>query len=223
MYKLDVELMGANIKNARIKAQMTQEQLALMVETSKTTIIDIEKGNKKSGGAIDLIAKICYALNISIDEVCGMKTKEEPDNKQQEKEKLFNALKTLLDYKDVQHTITAERDFSSEFPHALLARINIDIWDTGLSYFLQEYLKTKAIIESSEKTPYYDDIKTVVLKALESRFEGMEYSETERQYCFKNKVLNIWGEVGEECSINLEDKSANTDIPITNVYDDPPF
>ena len=45
-YQLNVKDMGNKIKLARAKAGLTQQQLADKAETTKTTIVDIEKGEK---------------------------------------------------------------------------------------------------------------------------------------------------------------------------------
>lgn len=47
-YQLNVKDMGNKIKLARAKAGLTQQQLADKAETTKTTIVDIEKGENKT-------------------------------------------------------------------------------------------------------------------------------------------------------------------------------
>lgn len=46
-YQLNVKDMGNKIKLARAKAGLTQQQLADKAETTKTTIVDIEKVKTK--------------------------------------------------------------------------------------------------------------------------------------------------------------------------------
>ena len=96
-YQLNVKDMGNKIKLARAKAGLTQQQLADKAETTKTTIVDIEKGEKQNGGNIALIAGVARALNLSLDEICGINARPAESNEQDIKNKILNAIKTLLD------------------------------------------------------------------------------------------------------------------------------
>lgn len=57
--------MGARIKEARIKSNLTQEQLAEKVNKGPTYISDIERGAKSP--SLSLFIEIVNALNISSD------------------------------------------------------------------------------------------------------------------------------------------------------------
>ena len=94
-YQLNVKDMGNKIKLARAKAGLTQQQLADKAETTKTTIVDIEKGEKQNGGNIALIAGVARALNLSLDEICGINARPAESNEQDIKIKILNAIKTL--------------------------------------------------------------------------------------------------------------------------------
>lgn len=62
---MDKVEMGARIKEARIKCNLTQEQLADKVDKGATYISDIERGAKSP--SLSLFIKIINALDISSD------------------------------------------------------------------------------------------------------------------------------------------------------------
>ena len=66
-YDFDDKKIGDNIKNARIKKSYTQEMLAEKVELSCKYISRLEKG--MTGIRLEMLAKICNALEVSIDEI----------------------------------------------------------------------------------------------------------------------------------------------------------
>ena len=134
-YQLNVKDMGNKIKLARAKAGLTQQQLADKAETTKTTIVDIEKGEKQNGGNIALIAGVARALNLSLDEICGINARPAESNEQDIKNKILNAIKTLLDL-DKSQIRLSKRNASFDDD---IVNLNITISDTGLAYFAQEY------------------------------------------------------------------------------------
>lgn len=130
-YQLNVKDMGNKIKLARAKAGLTQQQLADKAETTKTTIVDIEKGEKQNGGNIALIAGVARALNLSLDEICGINARPAESNEQDIKNKILNAIKTLLDL-DKSQIRLSKRNASFDDD---IVNLNITISDTGLAYF----------------------------------------------------------------------------------------
>ncbi len=56
-----------NIKVARAKLDMTQSDLAKIVDVSRQTIIAIEKGDYNP--SINLCIKICKALNVTLNDI----------------------------------------------------------------------------------------------------------------------------------------------------------
>ena len=126
--------MGNKIKLARAKAGLTQQQLADKAETTKTTIVDIEKGEIQNGGNIALIAGVARALNLSLDEICGINARPAESNEQDIKNKILNAIKTLLDL-DKSQIRLSKRNASFDDD---IVNLNITISDTGLAYFAQE-------------------------------------------------------------------------------------
>ena len=66
-YDFDYRKIGINIKNARMKKLYTQEMLAEKVELSCKYISRLEMG--MTGIRLETLAKICNALEVSIDEI----------------------------------------------------------------------------------------------------------------------------------------------------------
>ena len=59
--------MKNQVKIARIKADLTQQQLADAVGITRQTVILIEKG--KYNPSLKLCLQICYAVNAKLDEI----------------------------------------------------------------------------------------------------------------------------------------------------------
>lgn len=169
-YQLNVKDMGNKIKLARAKAGLTQQQLADKAGTTKPTIVDIEKGGKQNGGNVALIASIATVLNLSLDEICGIKAQSETSNEQDIKNKILNAIKTLIDLDKSQIRLSKRNAFFDDD----IVNLNITIADTGLAYFAQEYNNALKTIEVNRNTEYYEDIKTTIMNAFECRFIDMK-------------------------------------------------
>jgi DNA-binding XRE family transcriptional regulator len=60
--------LGIKIKSIRTKLKLTQDELARVADVPYTTLTKIETGVIKSP-SVFVIAKICKALKISIDEI----------------------------------------------------------------------------------------------------------------------------------------------------------
>ena len=58
-----------NMKSARAKLDLSQEDLAVAVGVSRQTIVSIEKG--RGNPTLDLCKKICKKLNKTLDELFG--------------------------------------------------------------------------------------------------------------------------------------------------------
>lgn len=65
--QLDYKMIGKRIQSARKDARMTQEDLAVKCECNGKYISNIETGKKSP--SLDLLTKICSALDISVDSV----------------------------------------------------------------------------------------------------------------------------------------------------------
>ncbi|EMA6343931.1 helix-turn-helix transcriptional regulator [Bacillus cytotoxicus] len=59
--------MKNNVKIARVKADLTQQQLADAVGITRQTVSLIEKG--KYNPSLKLCLQICYAVNAKLDEI----------------------------------------------------------------------------------------------------------------------------------------------------------
>ena len=200
-YQLNVKDMGNKIKLARAKAGLTQQQLADKAETTKTTIVDIEKGEKQNGGNIALIAGVARALNLSLDEICGINARPAESNEQDIKNKILNAIKTLLDL-DKSQIRLSKRNASFDDD---IVNLNITISDTGLAYFAQEYNNALSTIEVNRSTEYYEVIKTTIMNAFECRFIDMKL-DRQNYYSFDREkgFFEIIGD-NDNVTITLDD------------------
>lgn len=65
--ELDYKAIGKRIKNARIKADLTQERLAEMVEISPTHMSNIETGTTRV--SLTAIVSLANALSVTVDDL----------------------------------------------------------------------------------------------------------------------------------------------------------
>lgn len=198
-YQLNVKDMGNKIKLARAKTGLTQQQLANAVGVSKTTISNIENDGTQSGGNITLIASIAVALNTSLDAICGINARPAESNEQDSKNKILNAIKTLIDL-DKSQIRLSKRNASFDDD---IVNLNITIADTGLAYFAQEYNNALKTIDVNRNTEYYEDIKTTIMNAFECRFIDMKL-DRKNHYSFDNKFFEISGD-NDNVTITLDD------------------
>ena len=63
--ELDFKIIGSRIQTARLKKELTQEELAEMVDTNQKHISRIEAGWHRSN--LDTIVAIAKALQVSVD------------------------------------------------------------------------------------------------------------------------------------------------------------
>lgn len=66
--------MKNNVKLARVKAELTQQELADIVGITRQTISLIEKG--KYNPSLKLCLQICYAVNAKLDEIFWINREE---------------------------------------------------------------------------------------------------------------------------------------------------
>lgn len=71
--------MKNNVKLARIKSGLTQQQLAEKVGVTRQTISLIEK--EKYNPSLKLCLEICYAVHQTLDELFWVERKDESDEK----------------------------------------------------------------------------------------------------------------------------------------------
>ena len=63
---------GANIKNLRESRGMTQKQLAMNIGVTEAVISNWETGKNRPN--VDVLKKLCAALEVSADELLGTRT-----------------------------------------------------------------------------------------------------------------------------------------------------
>mgnify|MGYP003309765568 CR=1 FL=1 len=74
--------MKTKVKELRIKAQITQQQLADAVHVSSRTIISIEK--EQYSPSLMLAYRIAEIFGVSIEELCCLKENKEMEDKEYE-------------------------------------------------------------------------------------------------------------------------------------------
>lgn len=62
---MDYKDLGARLRKLRIRAQMTQEELAQEIEVSTSFVGHIERGSRKA--SLETMVKIANAMEISLD------------------------------------------------------------------------------------------------------------------------------------------------------------
>lgn len=73
------DYMKTKIKELRLKANLTQQQLADMVQVSARTIISIEK--EQYNPSLMLAYKISVVLGVSVEDLCCLKENIELENR----------------------------------------------------------------------------------------------------------------------------------------------
>lgn len=74
--------MKTRVKELRMQAKMTQQQLADMVHVSSRTIISIEK--EQYSPSLMLAYRIAEIFGVSVEELCCLKENKELEDKQYE-------------------------------------------------------------------------------------------------------------------------------------------
>ena len=74
--------MKTKVKELRIQAKMTQQQLADLVHVSSRTIISIEK--EQYNPSLMLAYRMAEIFNVSIEDLCCLKENKELEEKQYE-------------------------------------------------------------------------------------------------------------------------------------------
>ena len=74
--------MKTRVKELRMQAKMTQQQLADMVHVSSRTIISIEK--EQYSPSLILAYRIAEIFGVSVEELCCLKENKELEDKQYE-------------------------------------------------------------------------------------------------------------------------------------------
>lgn len=74
--------MKTKVKEYRIRAKMTQQQLADLVYVSSRTIISIEKGQYSP--SLMLAYRIAQVFGVTVEELCCLKENKEMEDKQYE-------------------------------------------------------------------------------------------------------------------------------------------
>ena len=74
--------MKTKVKELRVQAKITQQQLADMVHVSARTIISIEK--EQYSPSLMLAYRMAVIFGVSIEELCCMKENKELEDKQYE-------------------------------------------------------------------------------------------------------------------------------------------
>lgn len=74
--------MKTKVKEYRLNARITQQQLADMVHVSSRTIISVEKGQYSP--SLMLAYRIAEVFHVSVEELCCLKENKEMEDKEYE-------------------------------------------------------------------------------------------------------------------------------------------
>lgn len=74
--------MKTKVKEYRLNARITQQQLADMVHVSSRTIISVEKGQYSP--SLMLACRIAEVFHVSVEELCCLKENKEMEDKEYE-------------------------------------------------------------------------------------------------------------------------------------------
>ena len=91
------ELLGERIKELRVMQEMTQEQLAKELDSSKLMIVQIERGNVTM--TLERLLKIAKALSVSVKDITGVL--DEMTSVAGEEAKNVSSIKEILDMLDL--------------------------------------------------------------------------------------------------------------------------
>ena len=69
-----MDIFAKRLKEIRVENELTQKQLAELLQTTDDSIYSWEKG--RSQPSIETLRKICVTLNVSADYLIGVKTDE---------------------------------------------------------------------------------------------------------------------------------------------------
>jgi transcriptional regulator with XRE-family HTH domain len=69
-----MDIFAKRLKEIRVENELTQKQLAEILQTTDDSIYSWEKG--RSQPSVEMLRKICIELNVSADYLIGVKTDE---------------------------------------------------------------------------------------------------------------------------------------------------
>lgn len=69
-----MDIFAKRLREIRVENELTQKQLAELLQTTDDSIYSWEKG--RSQPSIETLRKICVTLNVSADYLIGVKTDE---------------------------------------------------------------------------------------------------------------------------------------------------
>lgn len=170
----DLTTFAKRLKEARLKAGLTQAELAKKADTTAATISSYEsdKGIKKA--SLDLAMSFAKALDVSLDWLCGLDI-DGKSQKELDDENKLAALKTFLD-------ITECDVFYSPYNDAR-GFIQIDVTDIGISYYIQEYKRICDVIDNIRENDIKEKARVLFNEDFDKSFtEKMEFIDSKLQY-----------------------------------------
>lgn len=94
MEKPQKTIFGENVKKCREAHQMTQSQLAKKVNITPQSISAYEKGEKSP--SIEIAAQLAIALDVSLDDLCGIQAMPSKRQKEKDAEWVYGLLNLLV-------------------------------------------------------------------------------------------------------------------------------
>lgn len=112
---MDTNPLSSNIRSARLRANLSQAELAKLLSKSQTTVAAWETGRSQPDAST--IIRLCEILNISSDQLLGLSTPGY-DNVSASQHEILRALKWLLVFCDMGIIVpNIQSDDKSEWLH----------------------------------------------------------------------------------------------------------
>ena len=96
------------LKEARLEANLTQQQLATMMDTSQPEIVRLELGLGKRGPSVDTVVRLANALSRQL--ILGLTDESQPSAVDMDANALAEALQTVTELAKKQAKTLAEKD-----------------------------------------------------------------------------------------------------------------
>ena len=133
----DLTLFSKRLKEARLKADLTQAQLAKMADTTPATVSAYENTGTIKKASLDLVINLAKALSVSVDWLCGLNDNSTIQNSENDESK-FTAIKTFINLIGSNSVAYSMNE----------SYMTLEVNDIGLAYYIQEYKRICEVIEN---------------------------------------------------------------------------
>lgn len=200
----DLTLFSKRLKEARLKADLTQAQLAKMADTTPATVSAYENTGTIKKASLDLVINLAKALSVSVDWLCGLNDNSTIQNSENDESK-FTAIKTFINLIGSNSVAYSMNE----------SYMTLEVNDIGLAYYIQEYKRICEVIENMKDGDLREKAKILFSKDFDKSF-------TEKMYFDNNLLKSKDKEDGVYSTEFRQDKVTLTIEPYMD-YDQIPF